>query len=81
MNKKIDPDRWYHLKEVADEALLEPVTGTTGYQSYWKVVMVADRDILKPKVYGRGRNKRIMIKGSNIIQFLAEHDTQTISQT
>lgn len=68
--KRIDPDKWYGLLDIVELAMF-PWAKTVKSVRGWVQRDKDGRDVLKATIVGSGRQTRYLIKGKNLIQFIA----------
>lgn len=66
--KIIDPNHWYSMQEIHRQKL------TPFIKSVYLLKTMAEKKYLKATVYGTNVGKRYLVKGSNLIQFIAKFE-------
>lgn len=66
--KKIVPDHWYSMQEIHKQKLFPAIKSVY----LWRVM--ADSKRLKATVYGTSVGKRYLVKGKNLIEFIAKFE-------
>ena len=77
-NKKIEPDKWYTLKEIVDQKLFYWCKSFVTYQKY----IIEDKNannFLKATITNKGRQTRYHIKGKNITKYLENVESGNIT--
>lgn len=69
MRSKINPDELYWLYEIHRKRFIPKI------KSYVTLRKFVETGKLKAFIYGKGKAKRYMIKGKNLISFLKEMES------
>lgn len=74
MKKKIDPEKWYSLKDLSEGGMI-PFLGARIARYRHFMLNRNGIELLKPVIMGSGKAKRYSFKGQNIIDFLKKAES------
>jgi hypothetical protein len=66
--KKIEPKKWYWLFEIHREGYVPAI------KSFATLKKWAERGLLKATIYGTANGKRYLVRGNNLIKFIAQFE-------
>ena len=78
-NKKVQPEKWYNLKEIVELGLFSWCKDIKTVRN-WILADKKKKDVLKAVITGKGRHARYLMLGRNINSFVASVEDGTYTK-